>query len=589
MVQSLLYIAVLDRSVASSIIALDWMQDGIDGVEATAIDWVGNIASAQVALAVLSLGWVKDGVEETEVKVIEDLSYVANRNADVGLSIITLGWVQDGIDDVEAGAIGWMANMASAEVASSVVALGWVQDGLEETEVGAIEELSYMTNVNAREALRIVGMQFVESLDPPDLPALASLRRLAAFRPDAFARVMRHGALRDGVSDELAPVVATLNGVARTNPGLIDVLLDPSNVLLEQRNIRLPISGEVVLAVIRTSPGAARSIDLLEHSVRSAEALMGAPLPTSYVGLLYEEAVAGSFAGTNFGTHIAIVPRYDVDDGSHEASFAGHSIAHEVAHYYWRDNADWVDEGAADVMASIVDSARTGRSVGVTNLPCAYASSIAELEGLDPARDDVEFTCNYSLGERLFADLYRTLGEEGFVRGFRDLYRGESVGIEHLREAFSLAGDDGAGSVVIARWYDGIGPFPFPATEPADPSLPGIGGQIDFAYVAMGQYGSPESTFSLQKSTDWLYLVFQFSYNVSEAQELPLRIVQYYEDGFDFEHRDVVLTVDDRHISQWLWFPVGFPPSELWAPGRYVVQVYTGERKIAEVEYEVTS
>ena len=588
-VQDLLYIAVLDRVVASSIIALGWVQDGVDGVEAGAIEWVGNMANVEVASSVVGLGWVQDGVEETEVKAIEDLSYVANENADVGLSIITLGWMQDGIDGVEAGAIGWMANMASAEVASSVVALGWVKDGVEDAEVRAIQELSYMTNVNAREALRIVGMQFLETLEPPDLPALSSLRLLAAFRPDAFARVMRHQALRDGVSDELAPVVATLNGVARTNPGLIDVLLEPSNVLMEQRNIRLPISGEVVLAVIRTSPGAARSIDLLEHSVRSAEALMGAPLPTRYVGLLYEEAVAGSFAGTNFGTHIAIVPLYDVDDGSQEASFAGHSIAHEVAHYYWRGNADWVDEGAADIMASIVDSARTGRPVGVTNRPCAYAGSIAELEGLDLSRSEDEFTCNYSLGERLFVDLYRTLGEERFVQGFRDLYGDESTGIEGVREAFRLAGDDGAESVVMARWYDGIGPFPFPETAPADPSLPSIGGQIDFAYVSLGQYGSPASTFSLQQSTEWLYVVFQFSYKMSEAQELPLKIVQYYQDGFAFEQRDVVLTVDERHGGQWLWFPIGFAPSEVWASGRYLVQVNTGERKIVEVEYEVTS
>ena len=588
-VQHLLYIAVADRFVASSIIALDWMQDSVDGVEASAIDWVRNISSADVASSVVALGWVRDGVEETEVESIEDLSYVANENSDVALSLISLDWVQDGIDDVEAGAIEWLGNMASAEVASSVVALGWVRDGVEDEEVAAIEELSYMSNVNAREALRIVGMQFVEALDPADLPALASLRRLAAFRPDAFARVMRHEALGDGVTDDLAPVIATLNGVARTNPGLIDVLLDPSNVLLEQRNIRLPLSGEVVLAVIRTRPGAARSIDLLEHSVRSAEALMGAPLPTRYVGLLYEEAVAGSSAGTNFGTHIAIVPRYDVDDGSQEASFAGHSIAHEVAHYYWRDNADWVDEGAADIMASIVDNARTGRPVGITNRPCAYAGSIAELEALELSRSEAEFTCNYSLGERLFVDLYRTLGEAGFVRGFRELNRHEPAGIEHVRQSFGLTGDNGAASVAIARWYDGIGPFPFPATEPTDPSLPSIGGQIDFAYVSLGQYGSPASTLPPEQSTEWLYVVLQLSYKVSEARELPLKIVQYYQDGFAFEQRDVVLTVDDRHVGQWLWFPIGFAPSELWASGRYLVQVYMGERKIAEVEYEATS
>ena len=70
---------------------------------------------------------------------------------------------------------------------------------------------------------------------------------------------------------------------------------------------------------------------------------MDALLPTNYVGLLYENAVLDSYAGTNYGTHVAILPKYDVDDGSYEAVSVGRVIAHEVAHYYWSGNKDWVD------------------------------------------------------------------------------------------------------------------------------------------------------------------------------------------------------------------------------------------------------
>ena len=196
-------------------------------------------------------------------------------------------------------------------------------------------------------------------------------------------------------------------------------------------------------------------MDLLEHSIRAAEEYMGSPLPTRYVGLLYEDAVSGSFAGTNFGTHIAILPKYDIDDGSHEASSSGSTMAHEVAHYYWSGNADWVDEGAADLMASIIEGTRTGQQIGVTNPPCGHARSIAELEELGVSRGDAEFRCNYSLGERLFVDLHRTLGDGRFRQGFRALYlaseveddadrlRGTSVGIEHVGEAFRSGRRDG--------------------------------------------------------------------------------------------------------------------------------------------------
>ena len=291
-IQDLLYIVVKSRSVAASIVSLDWVQDCIDDVEAEAISWLKYEGSAKVASSVVSLGWVQDDIDETEVKAIQQISYI---------------------------------DYADSEVASLVVSLGWVQDGIENLEVDAIQELAWLTNNNAEGALRIVGMPFLAAIEPPDVSALVSLRQLAAFRPEAFAGVMSHTALRDGIADEVTPIVATLYGVATTNSSLIGVLLNRSRILLERRIIALPLSGEVILDIIRTAPGAARSMNLLERSVREAEAFMGVPFPTKHVVLLYENAVIASFAGANFGTHIAIRPQYDSDDDSHEAAFAGHN------------------------------------------------------------------------------------------------------------------------------------------------------------------------------------------------------------------------------------------------------------------------
>ena len=635
-IEELSYIANEDTGVGLSVVALDWVQDGMEGVEADAIDWMSNFSDAEVASSVVSLGWMQDGIEELEVKTIEELSYIANEDTGVGLSVVALDWVQDGIEELEAEAIDWMSNFGDAGIASAAVSLGWMQDGIDDVEVKTIEELSYIAyenvevasavvslswvqdSVNGAEAaliedfgsiagndagsaLQIVGMPFIETIEPPDISAMASLRQLAAFKPETFARVMSHAALPDGISNDTAPIVATLNGVAKTNPGLIDVLLDPSRVRLERRIITLPLSGDVVLDIIRTAPGAVRSMDLLEHSVRSAEEYMGAPLPTNYVGLLYENAVLGSFAGTNFGTHIAILPKYDIDDGTTEAEFAGSSIAHEVAHYYWSGNEDWVDEGAADIMASIIEGVGTGAPIAVTNPPCGHAGGIAELESLDISGGDVEFGCNYSLGERLFVDLNLTLGDERFRQGFRALYlaseieddaddlRGTSVGIDHVGESFRS--DDEAERTVIARWYNGTEPYDLSRLDsgPIDPGLPSINGRIDEAYIVTSTDGPPVSGFSAQDITDWVYLTLKYSYKVSEAmREAPLEIVEYYEDGFEFNRRIRTLTAEARYIGGTSWTSVGQSPSRKWAPGRYVVQVYSGERKVAQVEYEVT-
>ena len=509
-----------DAEVASSVVSLGWVQDGIEEVEADAIDWMSNFGDAEVASAVVSLGWVQDGIEELEVKTIEELSYIANKDTGVGLSVVALDWVRDGVDDVEAGAIDWMNNFGDAEVASAVVSLGWLQDSVNGAEAALIEDFGSIAGNDAGAALQIVGMPFIETIEPPDISAMASLRQLAAFKPETFVRVMSHAALLDGISNEIAPIVATLNGVAGTNPGLIDVLLDSSKVLLERRTITLPLSGDVILFIIRTSPGTERSMDLLEHSVRSVEEYMGAPLPTNYVGLLYENAVPESFAGANFGTHIAILPNFDVDDGTTDAEFAGSNIAHEVAHYYWSGNADWVDEGAANFMASIVEEDRTGRSIDA-NPPCPHARNIAELERLDIAEDGIEFGCNYSLGERLFLDLNRTLGDTQFRQGFRELYIASaarddtddygsaSIGIGHVMQAFVLGEE--ATNAVIARWYEGTEPYDLSNvhTGPVDPSLPSINGRIDNAYITTVAKGPAVSKFSAQDVTDRVYLTLK--------------------------------------------------------------------------------
>ena len=354
--------------------------------------------------------------------------------------------------------------MMMPPLAAAVAALPWFADGITAAENSVVDNLGILMDADAALTRRIIHMPFLATLAPADVVAVTSLADLAHFDAPVFRQVMSHPTLRGGITDDWAGIVAVLAGVGDANPALIDVLLNPQRVTVERRRIDLPHSGSVDLAVIRTRPGARRSIDLLEHSVRSAEGFMEEPLPIGYVALLFENAVAGYSDGTNFGTHIAALPDYDVDDGSDDAQFTGHLIAHEVAHYYWNHGVDWVDEGAADLMASISENARAGAPVDVTNPPCAAVSSIAELERLNPDAYADAFDCNYALGERFFLALYRSIGDADFRRGFRSLYRmaqveddaddyaGTAVGIGHIKEAFQ--GNAAALSEAITLWYD---------------------------------------------------------------------------------------------------------------------------------------
>ncbi len=563
----------------------------------------------QLAFSIKSLGWTQDGIGETEAGVIQDLLYMAATSRPVASEVVSLGWVQDGMNDVEAGAINWLNNVRNAEVLSSLVGLSWIQDGITGLEVRVAEEISYLSNSDGEQALRVVGMQFLESVEPPDLSAASALSDLSAFRPETFETVMSHPAVQDGITDDLVPILATLDGVARTNPELIVVLLEPGRTSLERRTVTLPLSGEMVLSIVRTGPGSARSMDLLEHSVREVEAFMDLPLPTGYVGMLFERAVWRDFEGANFGTHIAVLPEYDVDDGSHEAGIAGRIIAHEVAHHFWSGNSTWVDEGVSEVMASVSEHSRKGKPVKVANPPCAYARTIAGLESLEVSSEDgadSAYVCNYSLGERLFADLYRRLGEEAFRRGLRDLYlissagggdgtRGRTgVGIDEVRAAFGgdEDGDDSTVDAIADRWYDGTEPYDTSAlsADRANPLLRTVNGRIHLAYLAAAHEGLPISTISAGAVGDGLWLRLRWTYTVGSSTEVPLEIVHYYEDGFEFRRRSVSFTADARHndgLWSW-WVPVGRSTAVRWAPGQYRIHVYNEGRKLVELQYEVT-
>ena len=497
---------------------------------------------------------------------------------------------------------------ASAYAARTLIARSWARDGIADNEPAVIDRIRAIAKQDADAAGRISAMPFVATLEPHDLVALRSLRRLAERNPPVFQKVMSHPTLRGGITDHWAQIVATLYGVSRYNPALIDTLLDPGQVTVARRRIGLRLSGDVDLAIIRIAPGARRSMDLLAHSVRSTESFMGHPLPANYVPLLFANAVPAYAAGAYFGTHIAVLPRYDVDDGSRDDDDAGLIVAHEVAHYYWNGNADWLDEGASELLASLSELARVNRQVAITTRPCAYAANIAALERLNPVWASDAFGCNYSLGERFFFDLFRLIGPSDFQQRFRRLYQasnveddadpasGTAVGISQLRDAFDYGSKSIRVRNTIARWYDGTAPHNVIQRDASSSQsmLSGLDGRIDDAYIAMGTEGPAVSRFSAQSVTDWVYLTLKYSYKHSSRthpgnrNSTTLDIVEYFEDGFVINRRSITVTAQYGYIGGTRWLSVGPPPYRRWAPGRYWVYVYEQGRKRAEVAFEVT-
>jgi len=240
----------------------------------------------------------------------------------------------------------------------------------------------------------------------------------------------------------------------------------------EIRDINLPQSGRVTLKINRSGElGSDKSMEILEHSVRTIEEYMGQPIPLQgrEIRLDFVPVITGTGgdpAGIHKGTHMEILQEYDsaepqsssnwwdnifgTSQQSDSANPLAEIIAHEVAHYYWTDERTWLHEGAAEFLALHSESERTGDPIQAQRQRCSEASSISRLEAKRYVSGDDGFICNYSLGEGLFVDLYNAMSPTAFRQSFRELYasgKNKVAGVHQVRQAYP-----GSWSI-IDRWY----------------------------------------------------------------------------------------------------------------------------------------
>ncbi len=464
--------------------SLPWVADGVDESEKEAAELL--IAAARwysgVFDELMKLPWVSDSITPAETDAIFGFRWMPRSVHGQVDEVLAMPWTQDEITAAEGTAVRYLyfAGRHVRPLADKVLEKSWVQDDMTANEATVIQNLYWtarpqdetLADEVAEASMRILDMPFLESVEAPDVQAVRSLRRLEYASSSRFFEIIAHPKIADGITDEEAKIVALLYGTNTYRPESVNVLLRGTGVYLQERTIELPLSGEVLLTIIRIRDQITPSMDFLEHSVRAIEEFMGVAFPNNYVAYYFDDAVRATAGGSNFGTHIASKLHYDVENG-HSWWRTPFHMAHEVGHYYWGGGGQkWVKEGAADFLGSISENTRVDKPIETTRNPCASAQEISHLEGLDAEYGTNKGKCFYSLGESLFHELYKGLGEETFRQGFRNLYlkslaedysddcEGTDLGICHLVAAFKAdASEADAAKVdeIVARWY---GPLP---------------------------------------------------------------------------------------------------------------------------------
>ena len=348
------------------------------------------------------------------------------------LRIALLPWVLDGLNHREEDSKLTIANIAldSESLAWALLAKPWVQDGLTDTErwvVGALsfyvadwdppEILTCGASKCEDEALRLVEMPFLETVEIYDALAFQSLESLLHGEGETYLRdILSHPALRDGITDDRAPVIAVLSLMSRWLPDRLDTVLNPDQTSPQKRTILLPLTGTVDLVGVQLGktawdPELTRAMDTFEHSVRTQEEFMGAPFPERQM-LMFILGPGGYRGGAYTKALISF------------SNTGDHVIAHEVAHAYFSSpSAAWIREGAADFLARIVLKSLHAPLAAEPTDSCHGFSAIAELIRFEVEREDFSnYACHYALGEAMFLELYRRLGDEAFRHGFRHLH-----------------------------------------------------------------------------------------------------------------------------------------------------------------------
>ena len=354
-----------------------------------------------------------------------------------------LSWVADGLSAGERDEYGQLVTSVDQYPlgVATVLAKGWLEDGVTATELALMKHLGQLPpDVLAA----VIEMPFLLSVDPADPNAVAALRNLERNDRDSFERIMAHPTIADGIDDDEAKIVTFLYGTNKYRSELVEPLLSGTGIYIEERTIELPLAGETLLVLVRIRNQPNQLMDYWETAVRHMEMFVGEPFPTNYVALLLpQQSPYDEPEGVWPGTHTTVSIRYDEEywqDPQSGESYAG-VLAHELGHYYfgaWGRMPSWMAEGAAQFLGdTLSEHVRAGKPVTTSMAPCQSATTIAELdareifqpgsindrrsdiknaeEGGSPKVDD-RWLCNYTLGERLFLDLYNGLGKDNFHR-----------------------------------------------------------------------------------------------------------------------------------------------------------------------------
>ena len=424
-----------------------------------------------------NLPWVMDETTESERETVDNLIYLSLGDVDLLKSVLSLPWLQDDITAAESVVIDSMYGLSYEEVslAAAIIAIPWMQDGITEIESDVIRHLDGIAYYNKEAVASIVTMPFLASLEEDDLLAIRGIYELAGNETENLLEaLMDHPTIGGGITDSHTTLVAAAGTI--WDPVEISRILSPGLAHVEVVSSQTHLTPNLKISIVRTdTPPQPRTTEIVREAVAFSEEIMQLPLPVGHViFVLNDKSGTKGYGGANHGYAFSYKPGHE----QYTDNYIGHTfqsaIVHETAHYYWRLDPDWVDEGVANTFEYLygLKDETTPGFLQVAQREDCEAHDLEMLTEWNPrAESEAKFHCNYFLGQMLFHELLQSLDTEEFYAGLRELYSlslaatdtDETPSIVEVRQAFQDQAD-----IVEKHWS---GKLNAPENRPFDEGI----------------------------------------------------------------------------------------------------------------------